>query len=251
MSWQKFAAITCSHGHLADYETCRAFVRFCKHFQPDVRIHLGDAIDLAALRKGVKKGEGNTGAEIQADVQQGLDFIEEMKADVWMLGNHEFRIYRTSLEDQDHVYRAYAQTVIEAIDTQAKKLKCRLFPYHHNRGVYRLARGKLAFCHGYTCNMQSVRQHAEHFAFGPGSAVLMGHLHTVEHVPGRYCGGTEGYSIGYAGNENKMHYAQQRLATSRWQQAWAYGVVKEQQFLVWLAKKCGDRWILPTGLETF
>jgi len=48
-----------------------------------------------------------------------------------------------------------------------------------------------------------------------------------------------------------MTYAAHRLATSMWQLGWAFGVYDEKHHQVWLATRTGDKWVLPTGVETF
>ena len=54
-------AVSCSHGHLADAKATKAALEFKKRFKPDTTLHLGDAIDLAALRTGaVWAGPGRT-----------------------------------------------------------------------------------------------------------------------------------------------------------------------------------------------
>ena len=50
--FKKFLAVTCSHGHLADAKATRAVLEFKKRWKPDLTLHLGDAIDLAALGQG-------------------------------------------------------------------------------------------------------------------------------------------------------------------------------------------------------
>ena len=53
--WKKFMAVSCSHGHLADAKATKAALEFKKRFKPDTTLHLGDAIDLAALRAGAMR----------------------------------------------------------------------------------------------------------------------------------------------------------------------------------------------------
>ena len=46
-------AVGCSHGELICPESRKAVLEFAKKFRPDFRAHLGDFIDLAAMRGGV------------------------------------------------------------------------------------------------------------------------------------------------------------------------------------------------------
>jgi hypothetical protein len=48
-----------------------------------------------------------------------------------------------------------------------------------------------------------------------------------------------------------MDYAKNRLATAGWENAFAFGVWKGETANVWIARRCGPRWLLPTGVEEF
>ena len=50
---------------------------------------------------------------------------------------------------------------------------------------------------------------------------------------------------------SKMDYAKNRLATAGWENAFAFGVYKGESVNVWIARKCGTKWLLPTGMEEF
>jgi predicted phosphodiesterase len=45
-------ALGCTHGHLADQDLLTQVLAFEERWKPHLRIHLGDAIDLACLRGG-------------------------------------------------------------------------------------------------------------------------------------------------------------------------------------------------------
>ncbi len=52
--WKKFFAVGCSHGHLADQSALATALKFKSAWKPDTVMHLGDFMDLAALRSGAK-----------------------------------------------------------------------------------------------------------------------------------------------------------------------------------------------------
>ena len=72
--WKKFLAVSCSHGHLADAKATKAALEFKKRFKPDTTLHLGDAIDLAALRAGAMRNPDATdrASSISEDFRAGL-----------------------------------------------------------------------------------------------------------------------------------------------------------------------------------
>ncbi len=131
-----------------------------------------------------------------------------------------------------------------------RKLHCKVIPYHFHDGFYRIG-GNLTFTHGYTANEQSVRQHAAYYSSAPGSGVIMGHIHRFDRASATKQGGAHGWSAACLADFSRMPYAEHRFATSRWENGWLFGVTNGSEYLVWEARKCGGKWLLPTGLENF
>ncbi len=51
---KKFMAVSCNHGNRADPEALKAVLAFAKDFKPDLKVHLGDFVDMTAFRSGAK-----------------------------------------------------------------------------------------------------------------------------------------------------------------------------------------------------
>jgi len=157
--WKKWMAVGCSHGELICPESRRAVLEFSKKFRPDFRAHLGDFIDLAAMRGGVSSDvdSKDRARNIAQDVSEGISFLYEFSPNVIMLGNHEARLNRMA-DSPNAVHAHAAMTVLNELGDCAKKLKAKIYPYHNSKGVHRL--GDLNLVHGYSCNVSAIRDHA-------------------------------------------------------------------------------------------
>ena len=250
--WKKWIAFGDNHGILTDKDSTRALQKFIADYKPDDVIHVGDCFDLPSLRAGISRDDSAACEDLERDLFQGFQFLEKVRPTAYLLGNHEHRLWRVAESHSSGIVRMAAEGVIDRIEKHCKKHKITLVPYHYDRGVYRIADDALTFVHGYTANQNSVSQHATHFASGvKGSAVVMGHLHRLEFASGKRHSGTTAWSIGCMADFSKMDYASHRLATAAWQTAWAFGVYRGQQFTIWTAKRVGNKWLLPTGVEEF
>ena len=248
--WRKWVAVGDNHGALIDKESRRAFLKVCDHWKPDLRGHVGDCFDFPGLRQGISNEDSAAADDLSEDLVFGFSFLEAYAPHVYLLGNHEDRLWRIRDSHSNGAMRFAAGEVIERIERHCRKRKCKLYDYHAETGVHRVADGKLAFAHGYSANQNSVKEHATHYA-KTGGTIIMGHLHRVEVQTGRRQGGTWGYSIGCLADFDQMRYAKNRLATAAWENAWAFGVYKGETAITWLARRCGPHWILPTGMEEF
>jgi len=248
--WKKWVAVGDNHGAMIDKGARLAFLKFVDHYKPDLKIHVGDNFDFAGLRMGISNEDSAAADDLTEDLVQGFCFLESYAPDVYLLGNHEDRLWRIRESHSNGAMRFAAAEVIERIEKQCRRTKTKLYEYHAETGVHRVADGQLAFTHGYSANMNAVKEAATHYA-APGGTIIMGHLHRVEVQTGRRQGGTHGYSIGCLADFSRMRYAKNRLATAAWENAWAFGVYKGATSITWLARRCGPHWLLPTGLEEF
>jgi hypothetical protein len=248
--WKKFVAVGDNHGALGCKKTLRALIKFCDQWKPDLKIHLGDCFDFAGLRSGISSDDSAAADDLSEDFFYGFQFLTEFEPDVYLLGNHEDRLWRIAGSHSNGMMRLAANSSIEKIEAYCKKLKTKLIPYHAETGLHSEANGNLIFLHGYSANANAVKEHATHYA-AMGGSVIMGHLHRVEIQTGKRQGGSHGYSAGCMADFSKMDYAKNRLATSGWENAFAFGVFKNESVNVWIARKCGTKWILPTGMEEF
>ena len=249
-NWKKWVACGDNHGALIDEQSRRAFLKFVDHWQPDLRVHVGDCFDFAGLRIGIGNEDSAAADDLRTDLLAGFSFLEAYAPHVYLVGNHEDRLWRIRETHTNGAMRYAARDGIDRLRLQCRRTKTKLIPYHAEKGIHRVANGRLAFMHGYTANQNAVKEAATHYATERGT-VIMGHLHRVEVQTGKRQGGTWGYSIGCMADFSKMTYAKNRLATSAWENAWAFGVYKGETPLTWLARRCGANWILPTGMEEF
>ena len=252
MSWKKFVAIGDSHGDLVCDKTLKTALTFIKDYKPDLLVHLGDAFDFRALRSGIRASDGEAYEDFVHDTMCGYETLEQLWEaggsceKVYLLGNHENRLVHTSVSHPNGIIRSAALDGFEKLKDFTKKHKALMLPYHHDKGVYR--KDGVSFVHGYTANNSSVSQHAAHYGEA-GGAVVMGHLHRLEHASAPKQGGVEGFSAGCLADFSTMHYAQHRLATSRWCNGWVFGVISKGGHKIWEAKKTGAKWLLPTGIR--
>lgn len=249
MAYKKWVAFGDNHGDLVCLKTQTALVSFLKDYKPDYRIHLGDAHDFRALRQGVRATESEAYEDLESDKAATRETLSLLKPNVLLLGNHDHRLWRIAREHSSGMIRSAAQHEINEFEKFCTKLRCKIIPYHYQHGFYRL--GDLTFTHGYSCNESSVKQHAAYFSNGPRSGVIMGHLHRYEEANALRHGGARGWSAGCLADFERMSYAEHRMATSRWEHAWLFGVTNGKNYIVWPARKCNGDWLLPSGIESY
>lgn len=237
--FEKFICWGDSHGDHVDRSALVALEKHIADFKPKHRICLGDAFDFGALRQGISNSEGEKYDDLVSDWTAGMMMLTRTKPTVFLNGNHEYRMYRVAAEGVG-LYKEYAKDGVKRLERELRKLGAKVYPYHHEHGVHRIRR--VAFVHGYTANMASVKQHAEIYA-EPGGAVLMGHLHRLESVNAIRHGGAKGYSCGMLADKTKLLYAAHRTATARWENGWCYGLIGKKGFKVWTAEKVEGTWL--------
>jgi hypothetical protein len=249
MKFKRFVAIGDNHGDCGDRETENAARRVIRHFEPDAIIHLGDAFDFRALRAGMSNEDGDAFEDLESDLNAGFAFLErlfdcETKTRVWLLGNHEHRLWRVASDHPRGIMRLAARNQIDRIEQFCKSRKVDLFPYHFKRGVYRL--GTAAFVHGYSANLRAAAEHAQTYGVDNGF-VAMGHLHRFDTQFAKRVGGCVGHAVGAAGNiDEHFAYAHHRMATHTWEQGFAYGYASDAGSRLFDARRIAGKWITPT-----
>tara|TARA_Y100000590_G_scaffold227910_1_gene257215 strand:- start:40122 stop:40874 length:753 start_codon:yes stop_codon:yes gene_type:complete len=246
--FKKWVAFGDSHGAHVDKNAVTALEKFIKDYKPDHIIGLGDFFDVAALRSGLSSQESAAYDDLVSDMLWGYDTLERLRPSVYLLGNHEHRLWRVANDHVNGLIRNSAQQEINRMEKFCKERSVQLLPYHHNDGVYRL--GNLSFVHGYTASMRAVAEHALHYSQGPGSGTIMGHLHRVEHASAKRHGGAQGWCAGCLCDTDNMSYITHKLGASQWSQGWLFGVVGKNEYCVWQAQKTGKQWLVPSGLKT-
>ena len=219
-SRKRFIAAGCSHGQFIDSGVADDLIKFKNDFNPHTTLHLGDFLDQTAFRSGAG-GTPDEAMDITDDIIKGLHFIERLAPDFLFLGNHDKRAYRLASHPKAIVAHA-AQAVVDDINRLAKEVKAELVPYTDVTDVscWRML-GDIAFGHGFMFGINACEQHVNLL----GENVCFVHTHAVDIRTARTHGGKTGYNIGCVADITKLadQYAGQRMKTSTWKNAWAYG----------------------------
>jgi hypothetical protein len=236
--WKKWMAVSCSHGDCVDPEAREHVLKFRDRFKPDTILHLGDFIDMAAARSGAMSDPNakDRAASVAEDLAAGVDFLQELRPNHILYGNHEARLF--GLAGGPNALASHAATlVIQEIERTAKALKARLYPYNIRSYV---EIGGTKFLHGYMFNVQAIMHHAETY----GRCVI-GHLHRVGQERARTLDGVSGYCVGMLARFD-MEYAMTRRATLAWSQGFAFGHYSDHQMTINLCERTKENpWVLP------
>lgn len=226
----RWMAIADSHGDMADPQAVKRARDFMDEYRPEVRVHLGDAWDLRAMRAGADSDDQNL-EDLNADLDAGMELMAWYKPTHFLHGNHEFRIDKTiNGYGRGAIVAKYVTEKIagalEGVET---------YPYSKRRGVLRLA--DTAMVHGYGHGQYAPKQHAA--AYGK---CLMGHIHTtcIMRAPSVPEPSTC-YSIGCLCRLD-MTYNECHLNTLGQTQGFAFGTIKGGRLMVQLAWCEGGEW---------
>lgn len=232
-------AVGCSHGNHICPEARDAVLKFKERWKPHTTLHLGDFIDLAALRAGARSNPdcADRAKDISEDVTEGIDFLYELRPNHILMGNHEARLY--ALLDSPNALAAHASNcVLEDISECAKRLKARVYPYMV-RSYAEI--GDLKCLHGFVYNVNAIRDTAESY----GCKTLMAHIHRCGQERARTLNGVSGYALGMLMRFDP-DYAATRRATLAWSQGFAFGYYSDNQTTVNIVERTfGQPWMLP------
>ena len=224
--WKTFVAVSCSHGHLIHAGAAKQVLDFCRDYNPDLRIHLGDAFDFSCLMKDAIRDGG--GDESITEIHRGAEFLEQYRPNVWFMGNHEARPFEL-VDHHKAIVRDLAMRIVADIQMLAKSMRSEVVPYS---GVYdpscvrRI--GNTAFMHGYSFAQNAPRNHV----LLTGLPTVHGHTHTVDIQTCNQMGGPMGYAIGFLGDVSKMRYAHRKHKTASWKLALSYGRYNDDACMV-------------------
>jgi hypothetical protein len=216
--WKRWLAVSCSHGHLANAAACKAAIEMKRRWNPDTTMHLGDAVDLAALRAGAMRDPNATdrSASIREDFDAGINFLRELQVSHFWTGNHEDRLY--ALQNSPSAIVAHCATsAIAELMAAMKEMRTKVTQYDIEKGWVDF--GGTLFGHGYMFNEMAVRDHVECLR----RPVVFGHLHRIDRAAGRCVGAPVGWSIGCLADIGSMHYARRNRSVTRWAHGIAYG----------------------------
>lgn len=222
---KKIFAVGCSHALAADPLAVRAVLSFRESFKPDTTLHLGDAVDVTALRSGAG-GTADESKPLEPDVDGGIELLKALRPNVFMWGNHEDRL--TRLRDHPNAIVSYAANQIaNALNDCCKAIRCRVVPY---TGIYQgVVYGGYRYMHGVLFNENSVRDHAETF----GNCVFA-HTHRAGMATGRRSDSPNGFCVGTLTRRENMDYAKTRRSTLGWSQGFVWGYYSDKWSQLWL-----------------
>ena len=226
--WKKFLACGCSHGHLADPKATAAILKFQAAWKPDQTWHLGDAVDLAAMRAGAQRDpdSGDRAESMADDLLAGLSFLRELEVTKYFLGNHEDRLQRLAYSP-NAVLSYAANAVLGRIADAMRELKAEIVPYAGLRPEACRQLGDTLFLHGTLYNMQSSRDTAEALS----SNCVFVHTHKVAVERARTQKPFTGYNAGCA-IKLDVEYAKSRRATLSWSHGFAWGEYTDSACIV-------------------
>jgi len=237
--YEKFLAVSCSHGKYADETAIQAVLTMRERWKPSLVVHLGDWCDTTAFRSGAI-GTSDEAEPVAPDIDGGIAFLKKLRPTHVLDGNHEDRIPRM-LNNRNALVAYAAQQATNYIEESFLKIGCRRIPYD---GVYqRLVVGNVTFTHGSIYNENSSRDMAEMY----GGNVVFGHTHRAQFAPGRTIHPSRGYCVGTLTRRGEMDYAKNRRATLGWSQGIAYGEIGPKDSCVWLTVRdqYEQEWRLP------
>ena len=237
--YEKFLAISCSHGKYADPTAINAVLQFRDRWNPSLVIHLGDWCDTTAFRSGAR-GTSDESEPVAPDIDGGIEFLRELRPTHVLDGNHEDRIPRL-LNHPNALVCYAANKATQYIDDAFVKIDCRRIPYD---GVFqKLVVGDVTFTHGTIYNEMAARDMAEMY----GGKVVFGHTHRSQQGEGRTIKESTGYCTGTLTRRGSMEYSKNRRATLGWRQGMVYGEIGAKDSAVWLITR-GEfekEWRLP------
>ena len=178
MSVKKILICGDSHGNHAEPRAVEALLAFKKDYQPDTLVHLGDAIDLACLRRGANQAD--MGIPLRQDFEEGCQFLKEFykgkaKDKIFLWGNHDQRLLdamesttATTVECAEILYEEFVSVLNRCGVNKTDNF------YDSRLGV--VDHYPFRFIHGYSTAENCSKAHANAYA-GKCPAVVFGHTH--------------------------------------------------------------------------
>ena len=245
MSWIPFSIASDNHGDMGDPVAIKAFLNFCDEFKPKIRIHLGDAIDYRGIRRGASPEDKYE--SMQADYDDGTQFLRDYGANVWLWGNHDDRP-NLMAENTNGVMRDYAARINQDMLDFAKDQKCQVLPYDVAKGVYELGKvnsGGVRCVHGTSAGIHALR--AEVAAY---HRVIHGHVHTRAHTVGSTYDPSEGYTCPCLCRLD-MTYSKAWKASLRHCHGWLFGIMNNRTGAVVIneARSIDGKFVYSSGFN--
>ena len=236
--WKRFLAVGCSHGNHIDPVAAAAVVKFRDSWKPQTVVHLGDFVDVAALRGGAA-GSQDESEPIGPDIEAGCKFLQQLRPTIVLNGNHEIRIWKL----QSHKNAIVSDCAMSIVSRLQKQMKALRADYEEKWSIrsFRML-GNFKLMHGYVFNENSCRDQAE----AEGN-IIFAHTHRPGMAKGRRCDNVTGYSVGTLANIGNMDYANARRATHAWAGGFVWGEYCDDRTVVWLHEQPQNEteWRLP------
>jgi predicted MPP superfamily phosphohydrolase len=225
------------HGDKCDPVAVEKLLEFVKIWKPQVKVFGGDLFDFRNIRKNA--GIAERQESMQADVEQGLEFLSRYQPDIFLMGNHDKRLWDVARFHENGIVSDYAKQGVKDIESRCRKIKCKLIEYKSDSGFYDL--GKVRMIHGYCAGIMATKKHAEIYS-PQGGIVLHGHTHAIHHHTIQRVGGGEGRGVGcLAQLDMDYNVAQPNRITHK--HGFAYGWTSGNDWEVYQARKGkGDKW---------
>jgi hypothetical protein len=244
--WKRGIAVGCSHGQLIDPEAQKAVLQFTKSWNPHALIHLGDAFDFAAFRRGAADTP-DAAMDPQSDITMAKEFLDDFFSSttrgekrVLFNGNHEDRLYKLA-QSPNAVVSFAAQAGINCLQDIASQNKADLVPYDSVDKAQRTF-GDTKFMHGYMHGVNAVRDHA-----ATHGKIVIAHLHIAMVDAAPRDDNAVGYCVGTLANIPAMFYAKTFKNRHRWSQGFVYFEYNDNQTHICLVRKekHQSQWHLP------
>lgn len=236
---KKFIFATDLHGDQQDYESVEVLLKFCEIWQPDIKVFGGDLFDFRNIRRGA--GTSEKQESMTADVEAGLQFLNDFKPKVFLLGNHDKRLWDTANFNESGIVADYAKQGVKDITAKCRKLKCKIIEYKADKGYFDF--GKVRFIHGFHAGIYATKKHAEIYA-PPGGICLHGHTHAIQYATIAKVGGGQARAVGCLANLD-MPYNVAQTGRMLHANGFAYGWIDGKEWETYQARKgANGKWQL-------
>lgn len=235
--WKRALVVGCSHGQYADPLAVNAVLQFHERYKPSFTAHLGDFCDLSALMSSnVRNGDGD---DISPDVDGGIEFLQRLRPNVVLFGNHEDRIDRLC-ESRSAIVSELSLRLRTQVYSAIHEIGSQVVPYTGHYQRYPL--GNYHLTHGSVFNESATRDEAEIHG-----NIIHAHTHRSALSKGRRHDNPTGICVGTLTRRGAMQYAKTKKSELSWSQGFVFGEYCDDLCQWWLHEQQKDstEWRLP------
>lgn len=219
-----------------DSSSVKMVLQVKKDFNPDVTIFGGDLFDMRCLLKGGSNNDKEH--DPKRDFEIGTNFLEELKPDVFIWGNHDKRISKLEGAKGDAIRREAGRKFNEELNRLFKLIGVRQVLYK-SREYYKI--GNTKFLHGIYFGQNACAQHINMCL----SNCVFGHTHSISQFSTPNQDGCTAYNTGCLCNID-MEWDDDKPQCLRHENGFAYGVLSQNDCYLIQARKVNGIWICPT-----